>query len=56
VLSRTVGVFGFIEKGFDPAPQALLSLLTELAVLGLLAWAPARRLLTRKHKSAVGGT
>jgi hypothetical protein len=56
VLSRTVGVFGFIEKGFDPAPQALLSLLTELAVLGLLAWAPARRLLTREHKSAVGGT
>jgi len=55
VLSRTVGVFGFIEKGFDPAPQALLSLLTELAVLGLLAWAAARRLFTRKHESIAGG-
>lgn len=54
VLSRTVGVFGFIEKGFDPAPQALLSLLTELAVLGLLGWAPAHRLFTRKNRSTAG--
>ncbi|HEY1968422.1 MAG TPA: hypothetical protein VGH89_10780 [Pseudonocardia sp.] len=46
VLSRTVGVFGFVERGFDPQPQALLTLLTELAVLALLAWAPARQLRT----------
>lgn len=51
-LSRTVGVFGFIEKGFDPQPQALLSLLTELAVIGLLAWAPVHRLVTRKSQPA----
>jgi hypothetical protein len=36
-LSRTVGVFGFVERGFDPAPQAVLSLLAEVAVLLLLA-------------------
>lgn len=48
ILSRTVGVFGFIEKGFDPQPQALLSLLTELAVLALLAYAPVRGLLAGK--------
>jgi hypothetical protein len=55
LLSRTVGVFGFVERGFDPAPQALLSLLTELAVLGLLCWAPARRLFTRKRESVALG-
>lgn len=52
ILSRTVGVFGFIEKGFDPQPQALLSLLTELAVLVLLAYAPVRGLLARKPATA----
>jgi hypothetical protein len=43
VLSRTVGVFGFVEKGFDPQPQALLSLLTELAVIAVLLWPATRR-------------
>jgi hypothetical protein len=37
VLSRTVGLFGFVERGFDPAPQALISLLAEVAALALLA-------------------
>jgi len=37
VLSRTVGVFGFVEHGLQPAPQALISLLVEIATLGLLA-------------------
>jgi hypothetical protein len=36
-LSRTVGVFGFTERGLQPAPQALLSLLAEATVLALLA-------------------
>jgi hypothetical protein len=36
VLSRTVGVFGFIERGWEPAPQALLSVLAEVAAIGLL--------------------
>jgi hypothetical protein len=45
VASRTVGVFGFTEHGLQPAPQAILSILTEVAVLLLLAAAglPALR-------------
>ncbi|MFD9893269.1 hypothetical protein ACFWY9_28315 [Amycolatopsis sp. NPDC059027] len=36
VLSRTIGVFGFVEYGLQPAPEALVSLLAEAAVLALL--------------------
>jgi hypothetical protein len=36
VLSRTVGVDGFVEHGLQPAPQALLSIVFEIAVLLLL--------------------
>lgn len=42
--SRTVGVFGFTEHGFQPAPQALLSVLAEVATVLLLALAVARLL------------
>ena len=37
VASRTIGVFGFTEHGFQPAPKALISVLVEVATLGLLA-------------------
>ncbi len=37
IASRTIGVFGFVEYGFQPAPQALISILVEAAALGLLA-------------------
>jgi hypothetical protein len=36
-LSRTVGVFGFVERGLNPTPQALISVLVEVATLLLLA-------------------
>jgi hypothetical protein len=36
VMSRTVGVFGFTESGLQPAPQALISLISELGALALL--------------------
>ena len=36
-LSRTVGVFGFTEHGLNPAPQALLSIVVEIAALVVLA-------------------
>jgi hypothetical protein len=39
VLSRTVGVFGFVERGWQPAPQAALSVTAEAVVL--LAYAVA---------------
>lgn len=34
-LSRTVGLFGFSEYGWDPAPYAVISVLTELAAVAL---------------------
>lgn len=37
VLSRTVGLFGFTERGLQPAPQALVSVLAELAVIVVVA-------------------
>ena len=36
VTSRTVGVFGFTERGLQPAPQALISLISELGTIALL--------------------
>lgn len=45
--SRTVGVFGFTERGFQPAPQALISVLAEVATILLLAIA-ATRLVRRR--------
>ena len=36
VMSRTVGVFGFTERGLQPAPQALISLISEVSALALL--------------------
>jgi hypothetical protein len=49
-LSRTVGVLGFVERGFQPASQALLSVLTEVAMLALLAVPIADR--ARAHQAA----
>lgn len=46
--SRTIGVFGFIEYGLQPAPQSLISVLIELAALGLLATSLLHRTTTRR--------
>jgi hypothetical protein len=40
--SRTIGVFGFTEHGFQPAPQSLISVIAELFVLVLLVPAALR--------------
>lgn len=45
--SRTIGVFGFTEHGFQPAPKALISVLVEVATLGLLAVVAALALRRR---------
>jgi hypothetical protein len=43
VLSRTVGVMGFTERGWDPSPYAALSVGAELVTVLLWAgWAAAR--------------
>lgn len=45
--SRTVGVFGFTEHGLQPAPQALISLLAEVAAIVLLITAAMVRRANR---------
>lgn len=53
--SRTIGVFGFTERGFDPAPQALLSVLAEVATVLLVVVASARLLRRRGGIAALRG-
>lgn len=36
-LSRTVGLFGFSERGWQPSPQAAVSVVAELLTVGLWA-------------------
>ena len=36
-LSRTVGLFGFSETGWQPSPHAAISVITELLAIGLWA-------------------
>jgi hypothetical protein len=55
VLSRTVGLFGFTERGLQPAPQALLSVLAELAVV-LLVTITVRADLRRTRPTGEPGT
>jgi hypothetical protein len=39
VLSRTVGIAGFVERGWDPAPHAMVSVAAELVtVFACVAW------------------
>ena len=50
IMSRTIGVAGFTERGLQPAPQALISLITELGALALLmAW----EVMLRRSPAAV---
>lgn len=51
VMSRTVGIFGFVERGLQPAPQAVLSLLFEIiaVVLVVLPW----RILGMRQKRPI---
>ena len=37
VLSRTVGLFGFSERGWQPSPHAVVDLVAELLIVGLWA-------------------
>jgi hypothetical protein len=36
-LSRTIGIFGFVEHGWEPAPQALASVIAEVLTVVLCA-------------------
>jgi hypothetical protein len=46
-LSRTVGLFGFTETGWEPAPYALLSVAAETLVIALVG-----ALLIRRRRNA----
>lgn len=50
VLSRTVGLLGFSERGWDPAPYAAMSVAAELLTVVLCAgdWV-IRRMTARRH-------
>jgi drug/metabolite transporter (DMT)-like permease len=37
VLSRTVGLFGFSEQGWQPSPHAAISVFAELVAVGIWA-------------------
>jgi hypothetical protein len=37
LLSRTVGLFGFSERGWQPSPHAVVDLVAELLIVGLWA-------------------
>jgi hypothetical protein len=50
VLSRTVGLFGFTERGWDPAPHAALTVVAE--ALCVLLWAAAVVRLPRARRVA----
>ncbi|BBX10048.1 hypothetical protein [Mycolicibacterium aichiense] len=41
-MSRTVGLHGFIEHGWQPVPHALTSVLAEAITVGLCAWSLVR--------------
>jgi hypothetical protein len=43
VMSRTVGVMGFVERGWQPAPHALISVLAEAITVLVCAWSLLRR-------------
>ncbi|HUO40912.1 MAG TPA: hypothetical protein VMU34_25100 [Mycobacterium sp.] len=51
-LSRTVGLFGFTERGWQPAPEAALAVIAEVLTVVLVAAAFLPRTTKRAH--AVG--
>jgi len=42
-LSRTVGLFGFTETGWQPAPYAMISVIAEIVTVVLVAATAVRR-------------
>jgi hypothetical protein len=54
-LSRTVGLFGFTETGWQPKPYAMISVFAEILTVLLVAVAPVRQRMesdARPHVSA----
>ncbi|HTY31674.1 hypothetical protein [Mycobacterium sp.] len=51
VLSRTVGLFGFSERGWEPSPHAALSVVAEVLCVAL--WAAALATSRPAHVSKI---
>lgn len=51
-LSRTVGLFGFSERGWDPSPYAAISAAAEVVIL-LLWWRGGRLRLSWRQTTSV---
>lgn len=51
VLSRTVGLSGFSERGWEPAPYAAISVAVEVATVAL--WGIGARLRFRRGQTTV---
>ncbi|ORW44054.1 hypothetical protein AWB90_16085 [Mycobacterium paraense] len=56
VLSRTVGLFGFTEHGWEPAPHAALTVVAEAMCVLLWAAAVVRWPRPRRFVEAKAGT
>lgn len=52
-LSRTVGLFGFIERGWQPSPQAAVGAISEVLTVALVAGYLGRRSLTRRNSHRI---
>ncbi|MCT7364033.1 hypothetical protein [Mycolicibacterium llatzerense] len=52
-LSRTVGLFGFVETGWEPAPYALISVIVE--AVAVLAGAPRLAQMSRQRSNPGAG-
>ena len=57
-LSRTVGLFGFTETGWQPAPYALLSVVVEVLTVVLVAATlrPRRRVSPSSDEVLIGAS
>jgi hypothetical protein len=51
-LSRTAGLFGFTETGWQPAPYAMISVVAEAVTILLVAAAALRRPATHRLPAA----
>jgi hypothetical protein len=52
ILSRTTGLFGFVERGLQPAPQAVISILVWVVALALLVTPLIRAIARRSVRSS----
>lgn len=56
-LSRTVGLFGFVEEGWEPAPHPAISVAAQVGTVALyLVWVTRRRKVVRPPSHTISGS